>query len=138
VRDTIDEALEQIVGDNETCEVGVDIGKDDVVIVTIEDNVPPLFTETVAKADIDSCVDGVAVVDTVRELGIDFDVVRDAALESEGDTVGLDVTSALRVALSDKMALLVAEGEPDEEGDIDIVFTSVAIDVTEVDVVNES
>ncbi len=138
MRDTIDEALEQIVGDNETCEVGVDIGKDDVVIVTIEDNVPPLFTETVAKADIDSCVDGVAVVDTVRELGIDFDVVRDAALESEGDTVGLDVTSALRVALSDKMALLVAEGEPDEEGDIDIVFTSVAIDVTEVDVVNES
>jgi hypothetical protein len=68
ISDMTDVALEQIVGVNDTLEVGVNNDDKDAVIVTTADNVPPslLFTDTDASADIDSCTERVALVDTVR------------------------------------------------------------------------
>ena len=136
----IDDALEQTVGFNDTLEVGVNTGKEDDVIVMTEDTVPPsllLFTDVDASADTDCCVDCVAEVETVRELGTDFDEVRDATLEREDDTVAVDVMSELWEALSDISSLIVTEGDPDVEGDIEAVFIVVTIDVIEVHDVNE-
>lgn len=68
ISDMIDEALGQIVGVNDTLEVRDNNEDEDAVIVTTGDKVPPslLFIDTDASAVIDSCIDRVALDDTVR------------------------------------------------------------------------
>ena len=68
ISDMIDEALGQIVGVNDTLEVDVNNDDKNAVIVTTGDKVPPslLFIDTDASAVIDSCIDRVALDDTVR------------------------------------------------------------------------